>query len=504
MSLQQKDPILRLTGICKSFPGVKALDHVNLTVLRGEVMALAGENGAGKSTLMKILSGSYSKDAGTIEFDGKTVEITSPKMAEELGLSIIHQELNVLPNLTVAENIYLGRQPCRHGMIDWKQMNQSAAALFQKLGIHLDVTVRTRKLSVAQQQMVEIAKAVSYDTKLVIMDEPTSSLTDQETQILFRIIKDLSARGIAVIFITHRMEEIFTIADRVTVLRDGCYIGTKTISETNSGELISMMIGRTLTQQYPPRSVAQGEVILRVDHLSDGRKVKDIAYIITDGGKAPNMIPDAASVWYNLRADDRDQLMQVYERVRQIAAGAATMSGTTVAEEFLGCVYNPLNNRELMRVVEKAFDAIPAEPYTDDEIAYISALNEANPRTWERNCKQYHLPPKTPYLTDVLPLFYNRGSTDVGDVNHVCPGVSFRTMCYPMGVQAHTWAATAITNHSFAKKGMIRGSKIIAWTAMQIFQDPSICDRAKAEFQEVTHGKPYQACLPDTPPANIF
>ncbi len=283
MSLQQKDPILRLTGICKSFPGVKALDHVNLTVLRGEVMALAGENGAGKSTLMKILSGSYSKDAGTIEFDGKTVEITSPKMAEELGLSIIHQELNVLPNLTVAENIYLGRQPCRHGMIDWKQMNQSAAALFQKLGIHLDVTVRTRKLSVAQQQMVEIAKAVSYDTKLVIMDEPTSSLTDQETQILFRIIKDLSARGIAVIFITHRMEEIFTIADRVTVLRDGCYIGTKTISETSSGELISMMIGRTLTQQYPPRSVAQGEVILRVDHLSDGKKVKDISFELHTG-----------------------------------------------------------------------------------------------------------------------------------------------------------------------------------------------------------------------------
>lgn len=283
MSLQQKDPILRLTGICKSFPGVKALDHVNLTVLRGEVMALAGENGAGKSTLMKILSGSYSKDAGTIEFDGKTVEITSPKMAEELGLSIIHQELNVLPNLTVAENIYLGRQPCRHGMIDWKQMNQSAAALFQKLGIHLDVTVRTRKLSVAQQQMVEIAKAVSYDTKLVIMDEPTSSLTDQETQILFRIIKDLSARGIAVIFITHRMEEIFTIADRVTVLRDGCYIGTKTISETSSEELISMMIGRTLTQQYPSRSVAQGEVILRVDHLSDGRKVKDISFELHTG-----------------------------------------------------------------------------------------------------------------------------------------------------------------------------------------------------------------------------
>lgn len=283
MSLQRKDPILRLTGICKSFPGVKALDNVSLTVLRGEVMALAGENGAGKSTLMKILSGSYSKEAGTIEFDGKPVEISSPKMAEELGLSIIHQELNILPNLTVAENMYLGRQPCRHGVVDWKHMNQSAAVLFQKLGIHLDVTIRARKLSVAQQQMVEIAKAVSYDAKLVIMDEPTSSLTDQETHILFRIIKDLSARGIAVIFITHRMEEIFEIADRVTVLRDGCYIGTKVISETTSGELISMMIGRTLTQQYPPRSAAQGEAILRVEHLSDGKKVKDISFELHAG-----------------------------------------------------------------------------------------------------------------------------------------------------------------------------------------------------------------------------
>lgn len=283
MAEEKNDVILQLKGISKSFPGVKALDCVDFQVMRGEVLALAGENGAGKSTLMKILSGSYAKDAGTIVFDGKTVEITSPKMAEELGLSIIYQELNVMQNLTVAENIYLGRQPQKHGIIDWTQMNHRARALFEKLGIHLDVTARVRELSIAQQQMVEIAKAVSFDAKLVIMDEPTSSLTDQETKILFKIIQELSSSGIAVIFITHRMEEIFAIADRVTVLRDGCCIGTKKISEINASELISMMIGRTLTQQYPRRHATIGDTLLEVQHLSNGEKVKDISFKLHAG-----------------------------------------------------------------------------------------------------------------------------------------------------------------------------------------------------------------------------
>ena len=283
MAAQRNDEILRLEGICKSFPGVKALDNVGFSVFRGEVLALAGENGAGKSTLMKILSGSYTKDSGKIVFDGKEVEITSPKMAEQLGLSIIYQELNVLQNLTVAENIYLGRQPCRHGKVDWKKMNRDAEALFEKLGISMNVTVKVRQLSVAQQQMVEIAKALSFDTKLVIMDEPTSSLTEKETHILFEIINGLTAAGIAVIFITHRMEEIFTIADRVTVLRDGCCIGSREISQINTSDLIEMMIGRALTQQYPPRNAQIGETVLEVSHLGNGSTVKDVSFSLRAG-----------------------------------------------------------------------------------------------------------------------------------------------------------------------------------------------------------------------------
>ncbi len=283
MAEQNKDLILELQGISKSFPGVQALDHVSFGVRRGEVLALAGENGAGKSTLMKILSGSYRKDAGTIVFDGKEVEIDSPKTAERLGLSIIHQELNVMQNLTAAENIYLGRQPRRHGVIDWKKMNADAAALFARLGIDLDVTARAGSLSIAQQQMVEIAKAVSFDAKLVIMDEPTSSLTAQETNILLEIIRGLSAGGIAVIFITHRMDEIFAAADRAAVLRDGAYIGTREISEIDVSGLISMMIGRTLTQQYPPRNARIGECLLEVEGLGDGGRVQDISFRVHAG-----------------------------------------------------------------------------------------------------------------------------------------------------------------------------------------------------------------------------
>lgn len=229
-----------------------------------------------------------------------------------------------------------------------------------------------------------------------------------------------------------------------------------------------------------------------------------ISYIITDGGKAPNMIPDEASVWYNLRADEKDDVMDVYERIKRIAAGAAMMTDTTFTEEFLGCVYNPLNNEELQKVLYQAFEAVPAEELSPEDIDYINALNEANPKIWESNCKRYNIPAKTPYLEDLLPLFYNRGSTDVGDVNHICAGVSFRTMCYPMGVQAHTWSATAITNHPFARKGMIRGAKILAWSCLKIFEDNSICERAKAEFQEEIKEHPYRASLPNTPPKNIF
>ena len=275
--------VLVLKGVCKEFPGVKALTDVDLTIRRGEVHALVGENGAGKSTLMKILSGAYKKDGGTILFNGREVEIGTPKAAERLGISIIHQELNLMGSLTVAENIFLGRQPRARGIVQWKTMFDDAQALFRRLGIDGDVRSPVGELSIARQQMVEIAKAVSVDAKVVIMDEPTSSLTSRETEILFSIIGTLKEQGVAVIFITHRLEEIFRVADRLTVLRDGCYIGTREVKETTKDELIAMMIGRELTQQFPARNAEIGEVCLKVEHLSDGRRVRDVSFEVRHG-----------------------------------------------------------------------------------------------------------------------------------------------------------------------------------------------------------------------------
>ena len=282
--MEATENILVLKGVTKEFPGVKALDNVDFDVRKGEVLALAGENGAGKSTLMKILSGSYTRDSGTIEFCGQQVEIRNPRDAEKLGLSIIYQELNVLQGLSVAENIFVGRQPRKkNGLVDWKRMYRDAEALFDRLGIQMDVRRKVLGMSIAQQQMVEIAKAVSFDAKLVIMDEPTSSLTDRETQLLFEIIRSLRAQGVSVIFITHRLDEIFTIADRITVLRDGCSIGTRNVKETTKAELISMMIGREMTKQFPPRDAVIGKELLRVENISDGKKVKGVSFSVARG-----------------------------------------------------------------------------------------------------------------------------------------------------------------------------------------------------------------------------
>ena len=283
MQEYQDENVLVLKGVYKEFPGVKALTDVDLTIKRGEVHALVGENGAGKSTLMKILAGAYKKDSGTILFDGQEVEIGSPKAAEKLGVSIIHQELNLMGSLTVAENIFLGRQPKAHGIVQWKRMFADAQALFERIGIDEDVRRPVGGLSIARQQMVEIAKAVSVNAKVVIMDEPTSSLTSRETEILFSIIGTLKAQGAAVIFITHRLEEIFRVADRLTVLRDGYCIGTREVGETTKDELISMMIGRELTQQFPAREARVGEVCLKVEHLSDGNRVKDVSFEVRHG-----------------------------------------------------------------------------------------------------------------------------------------------------------------------------------------------------------------------------
>ena len=215
---------------------------------------------------MKILSGAYKKDSGTIEFEGRAVEIHSPKQSEELGISIIYQELNLIQRVTVAENVFLGRYPMKMGAVQWKKMREDARKLFEDLGIEMDV----RELSLAQQQIVEIVKAVSINAKVVIMDEPTSSLSHNETEILFRIIRMLKERGTAVIFITHRLDEIYTICDRMTILRDGCYIGTRDVKDVTKADMIEMMIGRQLTNQYPQRNTKIGDTALEVRGLSDG------------------------------------------------------------------------------------------------------------------------------------------------------------------------------------------------------------------------------------------
>lgn len=280
---RQDGPVLVIDHVSKSFPGVKALSDVSLNIYRGEVHALCGENGAGKSTLMKILSGAYRKDSGTIKLNGKEVAIDSPRASEELGISIIYQELNQVNGLTVAENIFLGRQPRKNGMILWKKMYRDAQDSLNKLKISLDAKEKLGNLTIAQRQLVEIVKAVSMDVGVVIMDEPTSSLTSAETEILFSIIEKLKSAGTAVIFITHRMDEIYRICDRLSVLRDGCYIGSGLISEISREELIKMMIGRELKQQYPERSVEPGEELLKVEGLSDGKRVKKVSFTLQKG-----------------------------------------------------------------------------------------------------------------------------------------------------------------------------------------------------------------------------
>jgi len=263
------EPYLRMRNISKSFPGVKALDDVQLDVYRGEVHTLLGENGAGKSTLVKILSGAYQPDEGTIVIDGKPVGFSSTRDAENAGISIIYQELILIPQMTVAENIFLGREPkTKLGLVDYKKMRADAAEEMQQLEADIDPDIPVQQLRIGQQQLVEIAKALSLHAKIFIMDEPTSALSDTEVEKLFRVIRHLQKSDVAIIYITHKIEEIFSIAQKVTVLRDGKYVGTQSVQETDSGTLINMMVGRDLGELFPKESIPVGEELLRVEGLN--------------------------------------------------------------------------------------------------------------------------------------------------------------------------------------------------------------------------------------------
>lgn len=276
-------PILELSAIEKTFPGVKALDKASLHVYSGKVMALMGENGAGKSTLMKVLTGIYSLDAGQIRYQGKPVAFRGPRDSQEAGISIIHQELNLLPDLTIAENIFLGRELTSPlGRILWKQMYAEADRLLARLNVKHRSDTLLGELSLGEQQMVEIAKALSFDSKVIIMDEPTDALTDNETASLFNVIQELRAEGRGIVYISHRLKEIFEICDDITVLRDGKFIGECPVSSTDEDGLIEMMVGRKLEEQYPRIEVKHGETCLEVRGVT-GSGVHDVSFDLKCG-----------------------------------------------------------------------------------------------------------------------------------------------------------------------------------------------------------------------------
>ncbi|WP_312240151.1 ribose ABC transporter ATP-binding protein RbsA [Pantoea sp.] len=276
-------PLLQLEGIEKSFPGVKALKGASLSVWPGRVMALVGENGAGKSTMMKVLTGIYSRDAGSLRWLGKETAFSGPKASQEAGIGIIHQELNLIPQLTVAENIFLGREFVnRFGRISWKRMYDEADALLKRLNLRFDSHRLVGDLSIGDQQMVEIAKVLSFRSQVIIMDEPTDALTDTETLSLFRVINELKAQGCGIVYISHRMKEIFEICDDVTVFRDGQFIAERAVSELDEETLIEMMVGRKLEEQYPRLDKAPGAVRLKVDNLS-GAGVHNVSFSLRKG-----------------------------------------------------------------------------------------------------------------------------------------------------------------------------------------------------------------------------
>ena len=276
--------ILEMRKISKAFYGVQALNNVDFDVLRGETHALLGENGAGKSTLMKILSGAYQRDAGEIFFDGDKIEIPTPLAAQRIGISIIYQEFNLIPGLSVAENIFLGREPVKgNGLINWRVLNKDAQELLERLHADISPTTLVDQLSVAEQQFVEIAKALSFGSKLIIMDEPTATLTPTEIERLFEVMRELKSRGVSIIYISHHLDEIFEVADRVTVLRDGEHVATDEVKNVDKDLIIRWMVGRDLVNTYPARTTSPGEVILEVRNLSRRGVLHDISFELRRG-----------------------------------------------------------------------------------------------------------------------------------------------------------------------------------------------------------------------------
>lgn len=272
-----------MRGVSKTFPGVKALQDVDLTLGRGEVLALLGENGAGKSTLMKVLGGAHKPDIGEIRIDGKPIEIHSPHDSQDAGIAIIYQEFNLVPGLTATDNIFLGQEKTRAGFIRRGEERRRAKELFQRLEIDIDPDALCRDLTVAQQQIVEIAKALSLDARILVMDEPSAALTTREVERLYAVIRELKAQGIGIVYISHRLDEIFEVCDRISVLRDGQNVGEKPVVDVTRKTLIEMMVGRELKDEFPARDSHIGEDRLVVEGLKRGKAVQDVSFSVRQG-----------------------------------------------------------------------------------------------------------------------------------------------------------------------------------------------------------------------------
>ncbi|MDX8490848.1 sugar ABC transporter ATP-binding protein [Mesorhizobium sp. VK22B] len=317
-------PALELRGIGKRFPGVVALDNVDFTLEPGKIHALMGENGAGKSTLIKIMAGVYGKDAGTIRMRGREVDIRSPRDSLKEGIKVVFQEIALIPEFTVAENIFLEGYPTgKAGSIDWKKIRTDSAALFNRIGFKVDPAARTGSLPVSQQQMVEIARALAHEARVVVMDEPTSSLTPNEVSLLFTVIRRLAALGIAVVYVSHKLDEVFEIADTVTVLRDGRHISTKPIGEHSNDTLIQDMIGRRIDNLFPRKRGAPGsKVALSVENLSTTKKLIDVSFEARAG---------EVLGFFGLMGAGRTELAKAIVGYDPISSGTITVDGQRLA-----------------------------------------------------------------------------------------------------------------------------------------------------------------------------
>ena len=322
---QQADsPVLRLSGICKHFAGVVALHDVGLSVRAGEVMALIGENGAGKSTLVKTLTGIHRPDAGSMQLDGKAVTFSSPQEAMDAGITAVHQETVMFEELTVAENIFIGRQPQTGfpARIDWARMAADAERIFARLEVQLPVLAKVRELSVAQRHFVEIARALSQDARVVIMDEPTASLSQREIHELYRIIAQLRAAGTAVIFISHKFDEIFAVADSYTVLRDGHFVAAGALADISEPQLVSLMVGRTVEHVFPKVDIALGKTLLEVSNFCHPTEFRDVSFSVKQGEIVG---------FYGLVGAGRSEVMQALFGLTPGVSGSVAIDGKKVA-----------------------------------------------------------------------------------------------------------------------------------------------------------------------------